>query len=158
MTDRGKIIEIPVGTTLEAAEVEIIRATVLECGGNKTKAARILGISVKSIYNRLCAAEHSYVDYDTPQVYCARDDHRALVKIGWSRSPADRIRTITLSSGVDMRLLGTVTLSTAGRARKLEAHMHQQYAQFKQTNEWFDDVNEQVSSTFLRDYCSGAIA
>ena len=48
-------LRIPVGTTAAEAEKRLILATLEKCGGDKTKAARILGLSLKTIYNRLKA-------------------------------------------------------------------------------------------------------
>jgi DNA-binding NtrC family response regulator len=41
------------GTTIAEAERQLIDATLEHCGGNRTKAAEMLGISVKTLYNRL---------------------------------------------------------------------------------------------------------
>jgi DNA-binding NtrC family response regulator len=43
----------PVGTTAAEAEQHLIVATLEHCGGDKNEAARMLGVSVKTIYNRL---------------------------------------------------------------------------------------------------------
>jgi two-component system response regulator AtoC len=48
-------IRIAVGTTAAEAEKRLILATLESCGGDKTKAARVLGLSLKTIYNRLKA-------------------------------------------------------------------------------------------------------
>ena len=42
-----------VGRSLRQIENELIRATLAECGGNRTKAARLLGIGVRTLFNRL---------------------------------------------------------------------------------------------------------
>lgn len=46
-------IRFPFGTTVDAAERELIWQTLAATGGNKTKAAKSLGISLKTLYNRL---------------------------------------------------------------------------------------------------------
>ena len=46
-----------VGRTIEQVERELIMATLKECRNNKTKAAELLGVSVKTLYNRLGAWE-----------------------------------------------------------------------------------------------------
>ncbi|MBD3267305.1 response regulator [bacterium] len=46
-------IAITVGTTLEDAELEIIRRTLDSVNGNKEEAARVLGLSRSSLYRRL---------------------------------------------------------------------------------------------------------
>ena len=57
--DRGSI-RIAVGTSLGDAERALITATLRAVGGRKTEAARLLGVSLKTIYNRL----HAYGDTD----------------------------------------------------------------------------------------------
>lgn len=46
-------IKLRVGSTLEDAERELISKTLLMMNGNKQKAAQVLGISRKSLYNKL---------------------------------------------------------------------------------------------------------
>lgn len=48
-------LRIPVGTNLADAERWMIIATLKKCGGNKTRAAALLGVSLKTLYNRLNA-------------------------------------------------------------------------------------------------------
>mgnify|MGYP003109084845 CR=1 FL=1 len=49
----GKEIVLPVGVTLEDAKRQLILATLQQCGGVKKMAAEVLGISLKTLYNRL---------------------------------------------------------------------------------------------------------
>jgi DNA-binding NtrC family response regulator len=51
---------VPVGKTIKEMERELILATIEHCGGNRKRAARTLGICVKTLYNRL-------------RVYCEED-------------------------------------------------------------------------------------
>ena len=51
-------IVIRVGMTLDDAERALITATLRAVGGSKAEAARILGVSLKTVYNRL----HAYGD------------------------------------------------------------------------------------------------
>lgn len=46
-------LRIVVGTSLADAEKRMIVATLKKCGGNKTRAAALLGVSLKTLYNRL---------------------------------------------------------------------------------------------------------
>jgi len=50
---REDCVSIPIGATLADAERKIIAATLRRCGGNKTRAAAMLGVSLKTLYNRL---------------------------------------------------------------------------------------------------------
>ncbi len=50
-----QMLRIPVGTRLADAERWMIIATLKKCGGNKTRAAALLGVSLKTLYNRLNA-------------------------------------------------------------------------------------------------------
>jgi DNA-binding NtrC family response regulator len=46
-------VVLPVGTTLEKAERELIEMTLRQTGNNKTRAAAILGVSPKTLFNKL---------------------------------------------------------------------------------------------------------
>ena len=54
-TANGDTIEIPIGTSLEDAGRELILATLQHAGGVRKRAAEMLGISLKTLYNRLVA-------------------------------------------------------------------------------------------------------
>jgi DNA-binding NtrC family response regulator len=59
------ILQVPVGTNLADVERWMIFATLQKCGGNKTRAAALLGVSLKTLYNRLNAyrAQGLVMDY-----------------------------------------------------------------------------------------------
>lgn len=46
-------VSLPVGTTLDQAERELIEITLKHTNNNKTRAADILGISIKTLFNKL---------------------------------------------------------------------------------------------------------
>jgi DNA-binding NtrC family response regulator len=46
-------IKFPVGTTVDAMERELILQTLAATGNNKTRAAELLGISLKTLHNKL---------------------------------------------------------------------------------------------------------
>lgn len=50
---RGPSLTVNVGTSVAEVEKNLIYATLDQCGGKKEKAAGILGVSVKTLYNRL---------------------------------------------------------------------------------------------------------
>jgi DNA-binding NtrC family response regulator len=50
---QGRGLYIPIGTAAAEAERRLILATLDHCGGNKNTASQILGVSLKTIYNRL---------------------------------------------------------------------------------------------------------
>ncbi len=49
----GNSVTIPIGTSLEAAEKDIILRTLSALGNNKSKAASVLGLSRKALYDKL---------------------------------------------------------------------------------------------------------
>ncbi len=51
--DDSPVLRVRVGSTVADAERRLILATLEECGGNKDRAARLLGISLKTLYNKL---------------------------------------------------------------------------------------------------------
>ena len=65
-------LQVPVGTNLADVERWMIFATLQKCGGNKTRAAALLGVSLKTLYNRLNAyrAQGLVMDYAAT---CRRD-------------------------------------------------------------------------------------
>ncbi len=51
----GRFLRFPVGVPLAEMERQAIYATLDHCGGNKRRAAEMLGVSLKTLYNRLTA-------------------------------------------------------------------------------------------------------
>ena len=49
----GGVLALPVGSSMEEAEREIIRRTLALTAGNKTRAAKILQISLKTMHNKV---------------------------------------------------------------------------------------------------------
>ena len=52
---RGDTIPMNIGMTVEEVERRLILATLDHCTGNKRQIARTLGISLKTLYNRISA-------------------------------------------------------------------------------------------------------
>src|SRR3546814_12817936 len=57
----GLEILVPVGVPLADANRQLILATLKQCGGAKKAAAEMLGISLKTLYNRLERSEERRV-------------------------------------------------------------------------------------------------
>jgi two-component system response regulator HydG len=53
----GPAVTIPIGTTMSEAEERIISETLKQCGGDKEKAAKLLGISSRTLYRRFSKPE-----------------------------------------------------------------------------------------------------
>ncbi len=71
-------LRIPVGCNLADVERWMIFATLQKCGGNKTRAAALLGVSLKTLYNRLNAyrAQGLTMDYEFAVGESDADDPR----------------------------------------------------------------------------------
>jgi DNA-binding NtrC family response regulator len=52
-TTQSPVLSVRVGSTLEEVNRRLIEATLAECGNVKRRAAEMLGISLKTLYNRL---------------------------------------------------------------------------------------------------------
>jgi DNA-binding NtrC family response regulator len=52
LTDGRSAVVLPVGTTLEDGERELILRTLDSVGNNKTRAAQILGTTPKTLHNK----------------------------------------------------------------------------------------------------------
>ncbi len=50
---KGQTLTVDIGTSVAEVERNLIFATLDQCGGRKEKAANILGVSMKTLYNRL---------------------------------------------------------------------------------------------------------
>jgi len=50
---QGPLVELRIGTSLASAEATLIAVTLDDVGGDKKRAAEILGISLKTLYNKL---------------------------------------------------------------------------------------------------------
>ncbi|MDB5796350.1 MAG: transcriptional regulator [Paucimonas sp.] len=59
-------ITFPLGSKLADAEQRLIFATLGYCGGNKTQTAEVLGVSLKTLYNRLNEYQARMAGGDTP--------------------------------------------------------------------------------------------
>ncbi len=51
--DNAEVLTVRIGTPLEEIERRVTFATLASCGNVKRRAAEILGISLKTLYNRL---------------------------------------------------------------------------------------------------------
>ena len=51
--DSGDVLDVRVGLSIAEAERRLTLATLRSCGGKKDMAAKVLGISLKTLYNRL---------------------------------------------------------------------------------------------------------
>src|SRR6202050_5573605 len=60
-------LRFPIGTTVEAAERELILQTLAATNHNKTRAADLLGISLKTLHNKLKEYESSSTHQNAPQ-------------------------------------------------------------------------------------------
>ncbi|MDE3188381.1 MAG: sigma-54-dependent Fis family transcriptional regulator [Acidobacteriota bacterium] len=58
----ASIVAIPVGTTVDEAERQLILRTLESTGQNKTRAAEILGVSLKTLHNKLKEYSHARED------------------------------------------------------------------------------------------------
>jgi DNA-binding NtrC family response regulator len=65
ISDPG-VVRLPIGTSMSEAEKSLIRFTLEHTGNNKTRAAEILGISLKTLFNKLkaySAAEEAKAEF-----------------------------------------------------------------------------------------------
>ena len=48
-----EIVPMLIGSTVEAIERELVLQTLARCDGNRTRAARVLGVSVRTMRNKI---------------------------------------------------------------------------------------------------------
>ena len=63
---QGPTLHLPLGLSIEEAERRLILATVEQESGDKQEAARVLGVSLKTLYNRLNAYKADPSDEEAP--------------------------------------------------------------------------------------------
>ncbi len=56
----GDCLRVPVGTPLAEIERQVIFATLDLCSGNKRRCAEMLGVSLKTLYNRLAEYQSAH--------------------------------------------------------------------------------------------------
>ncbi|MEO8303283.1 MAG: sigma-54 dependent transcriptional regulator [Betaproteobacteria bacterium] len=78
-------VHVPIGMTLAEAEREVLLATLRHCNGNKRRAARILGVSVKTIYNKL-GDDRSETPSPPDEGNCRPVPERSTIALGIQRS------------------------------------------------------------------------
>ena len=49
----NEIVPLLIGATVGEVERELVLQTLARCGGNRTRAARVLGISVRTLRNKI---------------------------------------------------------------------------------------------------------
>jgi DNA-binding NtrC family response regulator len=49
----NQIVPMLIGSTVEAIERELVLQTLARCDGNRTRAARVLGLSVRTLRNKI---------------------------------------------------------------------------------------------------------
>ena len=54
-------VHLPIGLTIAEAERKLLLATLRHCGGNKRRTADLLGVSLKTIYNKLMEYGNPYL-------------------------------------------------------------------------------------------------
>ncbi|SIT40679.1 Sigma54 specific transcriptional regulator, Fis family [Paraburkholderia ribeironis] len=64
---QGDAMTVWIGTPLADAQKQIILGTLKYCGGDKRRAAKALGVSLKTLYNRLSAYGDEGADEDAEQ-------------------------------------------------------------------------------------------
>jgi DNA-binding NtrC family response regulator len=52
-TSPTEIIPLLIGATVDEVERELVLQTLARCDGNRTRAARVLGISVRTLRNKI---------------------------------------------------------------------------------------------------------
>jgi hypothetical protein len=72
------LLTVRIGTTLDEVNRRLIEATLAECGNVKRKAAETLGISLKTLYNRLVAYQAEDAAAGRPTAAVGAEDAEAL--------------------------------------------------------------------------------
>jgi DNA-binding NtrC family response regulator len=74
------LLTVRIGTTLDEVNRRLIEATLAECGNVKRKAAEMLGISLKTLYNRLVAYQAEDAAAGKPTAAVGGDEAEPLLE------------------------------------------------------------------------------
>jgi len=61
-----QIVPMLIGSTVEAIERELVLQTLARCDGNRTRAARVLGVSVRTLRNKIRQYANDGLDIPAP--------------------------------------------------------------------------------------------
>lgn len=75
---RGSNLTVKVGMSISEVEEHLIVATLNQCKGNRERAARLLGVSVKTLYNRLKEYEEQTAHHRPYNGVDVLDDYRVI--------------------------------------------------------------------------------
>jgi len=65
-TIETEVIRIPLGTTLKEAERRLIQAALTCCAGSRSETARTLGLSRRTLYNKLASLRRRQLPLEVP--------------------------------------------------------------------------------------------
>jgi hypothetical protein len=75
-TVETEVIRIPMGTTLKEAERRLIQAALACCEGSRSETARTLGLSRRTLYNKLASLRRRQLPVEVPP-----PDHRKRTQL-----------------------------------------------------------------------------
>jgi len=66
LLSRNEIVPLLIGSTVGDIERELVLQTLLRCNGNRTHAARMLGLSIRTLRNKIRLYAASGIDVPAP--------------------------------------------------------------------------------------------
>ena len=61
-----QIVPLLIGSTVDEIERELVLQTLARCGGNRTRAARVLGVSIRTLRNKIRLYSAGGIDVPAP--------------------------------------------------------------------------------------------
>jgi DNA-binding NtrC family response regulator len=61
-----QVMPLLIGSTLDEIERELVLQTLARCGGNRTRAARVLGVSIRTLRNKIRLYSAGGIDVPAP--------------------------------------------------------------------------------------------
>jgi DNA-binding NtrC family response regulator len=62
----NEIVPLLIGSTVGEVERELVLQTLVRCNGNRTRAARVLGVSVRTLRNKIHRYSADGIDVPAP--------------------------------------------------------------------------------------------
>ena len=66
----NEVVPLLIGSTVGEIERELVLQTLARCDGNRTRAARVLGVSVRTLRNKIRQYSADGIDVPVPSEQC----------------------------------------------------------------------------------------
>lgn len=92
------------------------------------------------------------INHDPCSVYVMTSCEDDLIKIGISKDPIAREKSLNSAFPRDVKLYWSVNFDNRDRAKKIETRAHEEFDSFRTTGEWFH-LDKDIAVSTIQDLC-----